>query len=166
MDQEIKEKAQRYCEAKGYQLREQLGFGIHGGVWVVDTSGFPGQFALKVFQHEVFHRRERDAYLRLRERGVTRICGCDVPILIDSDDEAWVILMTVVERPFVLDFAGSRLDTPEDFPEPILREFLAEKEDQFGADWPKAKEIVAELETYGIYLTDISPSNISVHAAG
>jgi len=49
-----------------------------------------------------------------------------------------------------------------EFPEETIRDFLAEKEAQFGDDWPKVQKIVSELEDYGIYLTDISPSNIAL----
>ena len=33
-------------------------------------------------------------------------------------------------------------------------------EEQFGEDWPKAQAILAELEEFGIYMLDPSPSNI------
>ena len=61
-------------------------------------------------------------------------------------------------------FAGSRLDQPVDFPEEVMEAFWAEKEAQFGDDWDRAKEVVWALESFGIYLTDISPSNIALHA--
>ncbi|MEZ5301840.1 MAG: hypothetical protein R3F11_14500 [Verrucomicrobiales bacterium] len=61
-------------------------------------------------------------------------------------------------------FRGSRLDQPVDFPEEVMEAFWAEKEAQFGDDWDRAKEVVWALESFGIYLTDISPSNIALHA--
>ena len=38
------------------------------------------------------------------------------PPVIVFDDDLWVIEMTVVERPFVLDFAGAYLDETSDKP--------------------------------------------------
>jgi hypothetical protein len=35
---------------------------------------------------------------------------CHVPQMVAFDDDLWVIAMTLVERPFVLDFAGAYLD--------------------------------------------------------
>ena len=117
---------------------------------------------MKVFEHDLFFRRENDAYERLQEHDVVQICGCHVPQLVMADPEVPAMMLTVVARPFVLDFAGSRLDEPELFPLEIVQEFYAEKEAQFGSDWPRALKVVRALESFGIYLTDISPSNIAL----
>ena len=61
--------------------------------------------------------RERAVYERLRDAGVSEILGFNVPQLIRFDDELRIIEMSIVARPFVLDFAGAWLDTPPDFPE-------------------------------------------------
>jgi hypothetical protein len=41
-----------------------------------------------------------------------------------------VIEMTIVSRPFVLDFAGAYLDSPPEFSAEIWSEWEAEKRDQ------------------------------------
>jgi hypothetical protein len=85
-----------------------------------------------------------------------------VPQLIRYDDALLAIEMTVVTRPFVLDFAGAFLDRPPDFSEEVVAEWRAEKQDQFGKRWREAEGIVRELESYGIYMIDVSPNNISL----
>ncbi len=120
------------------------------------------QSAVKVHGREPDYRRERDAYLRLQENGLNSIHGCHVPELVRYDDELWVIEMTVVTRPFVLDYAGAFLDRAPDFSEEVLADWRAEKQEQFGDRWPEVERIVGFLEAYGIYMVDVSPSNISL----
>src|SRR5262249_49960170 len=104
---------------------------------------------------------ERDVYIRLKEHGVTEIRGCNVPELIAFDDELWVIEMTIVARPFVLDFAGARLDWPVDFSEETLADWRRDKQEQFGPRWAEVQAILGQLEGFGIYMEDVNPGNIS-----
>ena len=117
--------------------------------------------ALKVHKQEPDYGRERDAYSRLKERGITTISGCNVPELIAYDDELCVIAMTVVSRPFVLDFGGAYLDRPPDFSQKILDDWRAEKQEQFGGRWKEVQAILAFLEALGIFVIDVNPGNIS-----
>ena len=103
---------------------------------------------------------ERDVYLRLRDLGIDLIQEHNVPQLIDYDDELLVIEMSVVVRPFVLDFGGAYLDRPPDYDEEILEEWRRQKEEQFEENWPKAISILDELRSYGIYVADVNPGNI------
>jgi hypothetical protein len=114
-----------------------------------------------VHRREPGYVRERDVYLRLREVGVESIHGCRVPLLLSHDDELWVIEMTVVERPFVLDFAAAELDWPPEFPDDALADWRGEKQEQFGSRWPAVQAILAALERYGIFMTDVNPGNVS-----
>ncbi len=162
MDEDILELAKAFCNAHQVQIGEALGFGIHGRVWVGE-SPMMGALAIKIFRMKSHYLRERDAYRRLAEYEVTSICGCRVPQLVIEDDEFLALGITIVKRPFVLDFAGSQLDWPLDFEPEIMAAWMAEKEAQFGEDdWPVVLEILGELESMGIYLTDITPSNISL----
>jgi hypothetical protein len=69
--------------------------------------------------------------------------------------------MTVVARPFVLDFAGAYLHTPPDFPAEIWIEWEAEKREQFDIRWPEVQAVLGELETLDIHMVDVSPSNVA-----
>jgi hypothetical protein len=69
--------------------------------------------------------------------------------------------MTIVTRPFVLDFAGAYLDEPPDFSEEVLADWRAEKQEQFGSRWPEVQAILRTLQRYGVFLMDANPGNIS-----
>ena len=81
--------------------------------------------------------------------------------MIHLDDALRVIEMTIVTRPFVLDFAGAYLDGPPAFPEHIWTEWEAEKQDQLEERWPMVQRVLARLEEHDIHMVDVSPSNIA-----
>jgi hypothetical protein len=69
--------------------------------------------------------------------------------------------MTMVQQPFVLDFAGAYLDQAPTFSDEVMADWRAEKQDQFGARWRDVQGILAVLEGYGIYMIDVNLGNIS-----
>lgn len=154
-------RVQEYAGRKGLVLREWLGAGIHGSVFAAEYQSEGGRSALKGHERRSAYERERDVYLRLREADVTTIRGCHVPALIDHDDELWVIEMTIVSRPFVLDFAGADLDRAPDFSDEVLVDWRAEKQEQFGGRWPEVEAILGTLAAYGIFMLDVNPGNVS-----
>jgi len=155
------DRIRQYAARKGVGLLELLGAGIHGSVFAAECQAKGGRSAVKGHDGEVGYCRERDAYLRLRESDVTNIRGCNVPALIDFDNDLWCIEMTVVSRPFVLDFAGANLDEPPDFSDEVLSDWQAVKVEQFGPDWPEVEAILSALERFGIYMLDVNPGNVS-----
>lgn len=160
---ELLRRVQAYAQENELVLGQQLGFGVHGIVFVTESQ--PGsealRLAIKVHRREPGYARERDIYLRLQEYGVTTIRNCDVPQLLHFDDERWVIAMTVVKRPFVLDFAGAYLDGAPDFSEEVMADWHAEKREHFGARWAEAQAILRVLEGYGVFMVDVNPGNIA-----
>ncbi len=124
-------------------LLEALGSGIHGKVFAAEYQFNGDRSAVKGHVGQSAYKRERDVYLRLRDCDVTTIRGCHVPALINYDDELWCIEMTVVTRPFVLDFAGAELDWPPEFSDEVLADWRAEKQDLFGAHWLEVEAILA-----------------------
>lgn len=158
---DIEERLNAFAHANNLQVIRQMGFGIHGRVFMV--QGASGVNVLKVFDDEVPFKRERDVYLRLQEIGTHRIGGCWVPDVLSHSDQLDVMQISLVKRPFCLDFAAAYLDAlPTYFP-PMGEEWEAEKIEQFGEDdWSKVLRVLDELETYGIYQTDVTPTNISV----
>src|SRR5687768_6987928 len=116
----IQDRASEYAESRGLVIREQLGFGVHGSVFAASLHvGQAGRYAIKVHEHEACYERERDVYKRLLEFGVETVNGCNVPELIDYQNRLWVIEMTIVARPYALDFAGAYLDRRPDYPREI-----------------------------------------------
>ena len=117
---ELLRRTEQYCERYGLILVDRLGFGVHGSVFAVESQTERSQSAVKVHERERPYCRERDVYLRLKEWAVGGIRGFAVPEQLHHDDELWSIQMTVVTRPFVLDFAGAYLDEPPDFSAEVL----------------------------------------------
>jgi hypothetical protein len=159
--EELMRRADRYARKHGLVLGEPLGFGVHGIVLVAASKNKPGRAAIKVHEREKSYCRERDVYLRLRDRGISQIRNFHVPQLLGYDDGLWVIEMEVVTRPFVLDFADAYLDEPPDYPDQVLAEWRTEKQEQFGDRWAEVQLILFSLQRYGVYLVDVSPGNIA-----
>ena len=149
--------------AARYELRlgERLGFGVHGSVHVVEHKLKRDKSAIKSHRAIEFYLRERAVYERLSGAGVSDILGFHVPQLIRADDELQVIEMTIVTRPFVLDFAGAYLDALPEFSGEIWAEWEAEKREQFGARWAAVRAVMNAVQDLGIHLVDVSPSNIA-----
>ncbi|TXT22209.1 MAG: hypothetical protein FD138_3634 [Planctomycetota bacterium] len=121
MDDPLLEKAEAFAGKHQIEVGRKLGFGWDGTVY--STSR---QSAIKVFRHERLFQRERDVYQRLAERHVVRILGFDVPQLVSFDNDLWVVEMTIVSPPFVLDFAGAYLDQKPDYPPEVLADWMEE----------------------------------------
>ncbi|MCI0748904.1 MAG: hypothetical protein L0Y58_26155 [Verrucomicrobia subdivision 3 bacterium] len=161
MEELLIQNARTYAAQHQLRLAERLGFGIHGIVFVAENNTKAGKTAVKVHRATVPFQRERAVYERLRDARVSEILGFNVPQLIRVDDKLLVVEMTVVARPFVLDFAGAWLDTPPDFPDETWVEWEAEKREQFDAHWPKVQAVMVALEALDIHMVDVSPSNIA-----
>ena len=162
-EEDIVRRAKEYAQRYGRTLGEKIGFGVHGTVFVIESQTESGEIdaAIKVHEAEGSYRRERDVYLRLQEHAVSEIRGCRVPRLLRFDEGLWVIEMSVVSRPFVLDFAGAHLDRPPAFSEEVLADWITDKQEQFGSRWPEVQAILRALQMYGIYMEDVTPGNIS-----
>ena len=106
------------------------------------------------------YQREKEVYQRLGRFEISTILGFNVPQLIDFDDGLLTLEMTIVKRPFVLDFAGAYLDARPEFSEEIWANWEAEKREQFEERWPVVQEVIAEFERLGVYLLDVNPNNI------
>lgn len=154
-DEIMVRRAEQYTAARGQHLAERLGAGNDGSVWMTSRRA-----ALKVHRQFARYRREVQAYERLA--GVNTVAGHALPHMIDHDDMLLAIEMTTVEPPFVLDFASAYpvAEAPE-FPPEVLERWLAEKQEQFGALWPRAAAVIRALERdHGLRLTDVHPGNI------
>jgi len=161
MEEILIQNAQTFALQHQLQLAERLGFGIHGIIFVAEDKSKAGKTALKVHRSVEPYLREREVYERLRDAGVSEILGFNVPQLIRFDDELRIIEMSIVARPFVLDFAGAWLDAPPDFPQEKWAEWEAEKREQFGTLWPTVQAVLEALEALDIHMVDVSPSNIA-----
>ena len=119
--------------------------------------------AVKFFERAERYSREHQVYQMLRAKGIYHIAGHAVPELISADENLRAIEMSIVERPFVLDFAGAKL--PEEVPdfEPhVMEEHMEHLRELFGERWGDALH-VAEMfrQATGFVLLDIHPGNIA-----
>jgi hypothetical protein len=155
--EDIERRASQYASGRGMRILDRLGFGRDGSVYSTSAST-----ALKIHGRPESYARERDCYLRLREHEVVDVRGFHVPQLIAWDDGLLAIEMTVVERPFLLDFAATCLDEAPDFTEEVMQEWHDEKREQFGEHWDEVRLVLAVLRGhYGIHLLDVNPRNIT-----
>lgn len=120
-----------------------------------------GIVAVKALRWAEAYNRERNVYERLSRVGVSSVLGFNVPQLAGSDRDLRILEMTVVDRPFVLDFAGAYLDARPEFPEEVWGDWEKEKREQFEARWPKVQRVMNAFEELGIFLLDVSPGNIA-----
>ncbi len=159
------QRARKYAEMHGLLLGNEIGEGMNGVVFFADaqfdTPGRPRLSAVKACHTEVEYSRERDVYFRLQDRNITKVRTCKIPELLEYNDDLWIIEMTIVTRPFCLDFGGAFLEKPPDFSEEVMADWRADKIEQFGKHWPEVERIIAVLEVHGIYLMDVHPKNIS-----
>lgn len=127
----FREIAREYAKRRRLMLAESIGFGVQGTVFLAKSQGV-GVVAVKIHSDRDAYLRERNAYFRLTDNGVRRVFDCTVPDLLHFDDDLLALEMTVVDRPYCLDFGGAYLDEPPPFSDDILAAWEAEKAEQFG----------------------------------
>jgi hypothetical protein len=118
---------------------------------------------VKFFDRPQRFERELEVYRILQAKGIFSIAGHAVPELTDADKEFLAIEMTIVDRPFVLDFAGAKLPSEiPDFEPEVMEEHYESLRELFGDRWSDALHIAAMFrrET-GFELLDIHPGNIA-----
>lgn len=160
MDDELLERASRYAAERGLHLLRELGGGIHGIVFEAEDQRNRGRLAVKFLSDADAFAREVAAYQRLAERETFSICDFNVPQLLRADDRWLVIEMTMVARPFVLDFAAAYVGRAPHFSDEVLAQWEEEKREQFGNRWSAVLAILSALRDLGIHQTDVSPGNI------
>lgn len=134
---------------------------MHGNVFRAGAPDHAGEVAIKIHLRRGPFEIELETYFRLQEQRVIRVLGFNVPQLLDYDTKLLVLEMTVVQQPFVLDFAEVRLDFPCEFPADVWAHWLEEKQELFGERWPTVQRVLAEFEAPDIYLLDVSLRNIA-----
>ena len=70
--------------------------------------------------------------------------------------------MTVVQQPYVLDFAQCRFDFPPEFSEDVVACETARRREVFGPDVGRVEAVVQALEDLGIFHLDVSAGNFSI----
>jgi hypothetical protein len=146
----------KFLVKTGISLERPLGWGYEGLVYAT-----AGKTAIKAYRHAELYENERNVYFRLRDCGVKSVQNFSVPTLIAWDDELLILQMSIASPPFILDFAGAYLDKKPPFSEEQLEEWEQEKKEQFEDRWPQVRSAVASFRSYGIYLNDVKPGNVT-----
>lgn len=154
--------AEAYAFRHGLELCGQLGDGTQGRVWAVRRKGNLIPWALKLQASESDCLRERDCYLRLQECGITELAGFHVPVMICWDEAFLALELTIVTRPFVLDFAQAYLDFPPEFSPEVWAETHERWCRHYGDDWPRVQRLLSALEALGIYYLDVHRGNVAL----
>jgi hypothetical protein len=119
--------------------------------------------AVKFFDRLDRFARELKVYHVLVDREIHDIAGHRVPSFLNADEELRAIEMTIVDRPFLLDFAGARLahEVP-DFEPHVIEEYTERLKELFDDRWTDAVH-VAEMfrQATGFTLMDLHPGNIA-----
>lgn len=136
----------------------KLGFGREGDVFQTDRMT-----AVKFFNNQRSFDRELEVYQALSKLNIESIAGHAVPRLVRHDSEYPTIEMSIVTPPFLLDFAGARLEHEvPDFEEHVQEEHLARLMDLYGDRW---QDVLAVADAFtratGYVLMDIKPGNIT-----
>src|SRR4051794_30336639 len=89
-----------------------LGLGPGQDGIVFQTNRFT---AVKLFDQPTRYFRELEVYQILSLKGISVIAGHNVPRFIRADDTLHALEISIVKRPFVLDFAGAK--KPHEIPD-------------------------------------------------
>ena len=127
--------AQAYALGRQLQLTERLGFGVHGIIFSAENKAHLGKSVLKAHRDEEPFLRELMIYEQLKAENMGELLGFNIPDLLGADNTLCVIEMSLVARPFVLDFAGAYLSKLPEFSEEIWAEWEIEKREIFGPRW-------------------------------
>ena len=110
MDESLVEKIVRYAETRQLRIGGKLGSGNQGTVFAALPPGAVNAIAIKLHKEQATYFREKRAYERLAQHSVSRMEGFNVPELVYADDPWLVLQMTIVPKPYVLDFGSAYLD--------------------------------------------------------
>jgi hypothetical protein len=138
---------------------DPLGDGKDGSVFRTNRRQ-----AVKFFHDRDVYNRELRAYRVLSRRKIVDIAGHQVPKFIRHDDGLLAIEMSIVQPPFLLDFAAA-YSAAEVAHLAFTQEVLDEREEHwsemFGERWPAVIKLRHEfLRATGLHLLDLNPNNI------
>jgi hypothetical protein len=159
-NEELRGRAERYCDSRGIALNKQqmLGHGSDGAVWTTSRKS-----AVKAIYRLESYRCEVESYRRLKADKIAKIHLFHVPVLVDFDDTLMVIEMSIVQPPFLLDFGKVYIDSfPQDWSDSqYQRNRHTDGREKFGKRWDDVRRAMARLQGLGICNIDPRPSNVN-----
>jgi hypothetical protein len=149
-----------YEQFAGQRLLGYLGSGPGQDGSVMESSALT---AVKFFDREERFAREAEVYSLLKAQDIRFVTGHNVPRLMNIVPGLMVLEMTIVQRPFILDFAGAKLpDEIPDFDDEIVAEHHERLRELYGERWSDALHVAEMFRlVMGYTLLDIHPGNIA-----
>jgi hypothetical protein len=75
---DVIERRDEFCRSRSRDIQDLRGYGVDAFIWQATNDKI-----LKVFRRPRGYDRERDVYLRLRQRSLYRLHGFFIPVLVD-----------------------------------------------------------------------------------
>src|SRR4051812_1688807 len=94
-----------YASRRGRQFLGYLGSGAGQDGFVLRSNRLT---AVKFFDRADRFLRELEVYQLLAAKGIHIVAGHNVPDFMAAESSLLALEMTIVERPFLLDFAGAK----------------------------------------------------------
>jgi hypothetical protein len=155
---DLRARAAKYATNNGTELEKPLGFGSDGSVWQTLRKT-----AIKVFEKRHVYENELSVYQRFQRDRVRSLAGFAIPVLLQCDHDLMVIEMSIVEKPYILDFGKVYLDTPPDFSSEVMGDFFANQKERWGKKyWPQIAKLWGLLKSHGVFHMDPKPGNIEL----
>lgn len=159
---ELNRRLNDYCKSRGRSLQqfEPTWWGWEAFLWVTTEDS-----VIKVHRNRLEFENELNSYRRLSGKNVDRLQGFQVPQLLDFDEPGWVLELTYVRPPYVLDFGRAQLGGPPSGFDPESEDWISEKRRLYGDRWPEVARLLDALRHLGIHYTDVHKGNICFEAA-
>lgn len=161
MEELLAQKIVHYAKARQLGITRKLGSGNQGWVYAALEPAAVNEVAVKFHKNSEPYFREKRAYERLSEHNVSQMEGFNVPELVHFND-AWLVLhLTIVPKPFVLDFGSAYVDEHPEFSDEIWEQWRKDKLEMFEERWPAVENVIVGFRRLGIHLMDIHSRNIA-----
>ena len=136
---------------------KELGCGVDGVVYASPHQ----TTAVKVHTYREKFINELSVYRRLERYAVSEYQGFSVPKLRAYSEPLQILEMSIVRPPFLLDFAGAKLDRPRDFSPEVQADWWERTAENFGDDFKVASAVYWGLVTqFKIFYYDLKPGNL------
>jgi hypothetical protein len=136
-----------------------LGWGLDGVVYAHPSVAN----AVKIHKNPESFEKELAAYQRLYSNRVDKLGDFAVPTLMTYSRKLGVLEISIVKKPFLLDFAAATVDKPNDFTPDAMSDWWDRVRDDFGDDFETARDVFWSLKRlHGIYYWDLKPRNLQI----
>lgn len=159
---DVRRRLEQFCASRNRELdqHDPDWWGWEAFLWLTDAES-----VIKVHRNRMEFTNELIVYQKLAEKPRKQIQGFQIPKLIDYDESLWVLELSIVTPPYVLDFGRASLGSPPAGFDPESEDWISEKRRLYGNRWPEVARLLDALRLMGIHFTDVHKGNICFEAA-